>query len=214
MCIEDNNGASFNTFLLTARLRDLTQWLDIFSSLTLMRPPKFLALYRRLLTGGGGNGVRGSGAGYWVGPDLNDDSGFDLRMESLSGCPDDVMLAIAEVSALAHWKDAEICNRSLSIRELVRRGDEIERQLRQRSVDPVSFTEVDPVPLHPNLAPVHLNETGHAALTYIDENIRRLAANIFREAVILYLHTVISDNYPGACTYPFLCCWMLTTVVF
>jgi hypothetical protein len=121
-------------------------------------------------------------------------------MESLTGCPDDVMLAIAEVSALAHWKEAESCNRSLSVRELVRRGDEIERRLRQRSVEPAKFTEVDPVPLHPSLPPMQstLNETGHAVLPFPDENMRRSAANIFREGVILYLHTVISDHYPGA----------------
>jgi hypothetical protein len=162
-----------------------------------------------LLAGGGGNG---GGAGFWVGSDLNDDSGFDLRMESLTGCPDDVMLAIAEVSALAHWKEAEACNRSLSVRELVRRGDEIERRLRQRSVEPAKYTEVDPVPLHPSLPPMQttLNETGHAILPFPDENMRRSAANIFREGVILYLHTVISDNYPGAYSWLGCCLSILT----
>jgi len=178
-----------------------TKWLDIFSSLTLMRPPQFLALYRRLLATGSGG--RGSGS-YWAGSDLRDDS-VDLRMESLSGCPDDVMLAIAEVSALAHWKDAEVRNRSLSVRELVRRGDEIEKRLRQHSVDPASYTEVDQVPLHPSLTPTHVSDAGHAVLTFPDEKLRRLAANIFREAALLYLHTVLSDNYPGACELTFCC---------
>jgi hypothetical protein len=167
-----------------------------------MRPPQFLALYRRLLSTGSGG--RGSGSSYWAGTDLRDDS-VDLRMESLSGCPDDVMLAIAEVSALAHWKDAEVRNKSLSVRELVRRGDEIERKLRQHSVDHASYTEVDQVPLHPSLTPTHVSDAGHAVPTFPDEKLRRLAASIFREAALLYLHTVLSDNYPGACELT-LCC--------
>jgi hypothetical protein len=168
-------------------------WYDIFSSLTLVRPPKFIALYRRLLAGGG-NG----GGNYWREPDLNE-SNLDLHMESLSGCPDEVMLAIAEVSALAHWKETESCNGSLSVRELVRRGEAIERQLRQRAVDPVSFAEVDQGPLHPSLPQMlpPLNESGQAVLPFPDEEMRRISASLFREAAMLYLYTVLNDNYPG-----------------
>jgi hypothetical protein len=170
-----------------------------------MRPPQYLALYRRLLAGGSGgaSSTAATGAQFWVGSDLHDDS-FDLRMESLCGCPDDVMLAIAEVSALAHWKDAEARRRSLSMRELVRRGDRIEEQLRPRNMDRVSYTEVDPVQLHPGLTPAHsgLTETGQA-LPFPDQDMRRLAASIYRESALLYLHTVLSDNYPGMPWAPF-----------
>jgi hypothetical protein len=114
-------------------------------------------------------------------------------MECLSGCPDEVMLAIAEVSALAHWKETELGNGSLSMRELVRRGDEIERHLRQRHTD-IGFAEADPTPLHPSL-PQALQ--GHAVAPFPDEDMRRTVASLYLEAAVLYLHTVLSDSYPG-----------------
>ncbi len=43
-----------------------------------------------------------------------------LRMDGLMGCPDEVMLAIAEVANLAYWKSNCIRAGRLSIRELVR----------------------------------------------------------------------------------------------
>ena len=181
------------------------QWLDVFSSLTLMRPPRFLGLYRRLLASGNDNG--GAGGGYWPGTELTDHNGLDLRMEGLSGCPDEVMLALAEVSALAHWKEQESSKGSLSVRELVRRGDEIERQLLQRHreqeqqrqhAELVGYPEVNKTPLHPSLpqALPPLGDSGHT-LPFVDEEIRRTAGNVFREAVLLYLHTVLNDPYPG-----------------
>src|SRR5262245_3805982 len=90
------------------------KWTDIFASLTLTRAPKYLSFYRRLL---------GGGTGFWH-------SEGDMRMESLTGIPDGVLLALAEVSALAHWKAQQQRHASLSVRELIRRGDGIEQQLR------------------------------------------------------------------------------------
>ncbi|EKM49458.1 uncharacterized protein PHACADRAFT_201720 [Phanerochaete carnosa HHB-10118-sp] len=37
------------------------------------------------------------------GPCTNNDQ-LDLRMDKLTGCPDEAVLAIAETAALAHWK--------------------------------------------------------------------------------------------------------------
>ena len=61
-----------------------------------VRPPRFLAVYRRLFSQGGAGG-----AGYWAA--TNNDQ-LDLRMDKLTGCPDDSLLAIAETAALASWK--------------------------------------------------------------------------------------------------------------
>jgi hypothetical protein len=180
-----------------------TMWYDIVSSVTLMRPPRYLALYRRLF---------GSVSAYWPCSGQNSDDVYDLRMDSLAGCPDEVMLGIAEVSALAHWKAQEQQNGSLSMRELIRRGDVIEQQLRAHT-GPDLFTDIDQAPLHPSLpgaAGVDYNAvspTMHASLTsppsshtivpFPTEDMRRLVAGIFREAVILYLHMVLSEPVPG-----------------
>ncbi|KAJ7762010.1 fungal-specific transcription factor domain-containing protein [Mycena maculata] len=157
----------------------LTLWLDIFSSLTVMRPPKYLALYKRLF---------GDLAGW------NLQSG-DLRMDSLTGCPEEALLGIAEVSALSHWKAAEKRKGTLSNRDLIRRGDEIEQRLRKSAASPVSRGEADKTPLHPTLMQAD-SEAVNAGLFPSDET-RQIVAKIFSETVLLYLHTVLSDSNPG-----------------
>jgi len=103
-----------------------------------------------------------------------------LRMDLLSGCPDEAMLTIAEVSALAHWKASQLRNGSLSYPELVRRGTVIEQQLRQ-------------YPSNDHDSRLH----GTADATQAAQEHRSLAASIFREAAHLYLHTVLSNSIPG-----------------
>jgi hypothetical protein len=146
-----------------------------------MRAPRYLALYRRLF---------GHTSAYWSAPRLSEDNS-DLRGDFLSGCPDDVMIAIGEVSTLAQWKASELSSGSLSVRELIRRGDEIEQQLRRYHCDGAGCADVNQVPLHPGLP--QLPGTGH----FPNDEARRLTANVFREAAILYLHTVLSDANPG-----------------
>lgn len=174
--------------------------------MTLMRPPKFLALYRRLF---GSVGGPGNGAGFWSGSG-HDDS-YELRMDSLTGCPDDVILGIAEVSALAYWKAQEQQNGRLSMRELIRRGDIIEQQLRTHT-EPESFAEVDQAPMHPSLSSSGGVDFATMSTSLLSlestnaspsEEMRRVVASIFRETVVLYLHTVLSDSIPG--THPGLC---------
>lgn len=173
--------------------------MDIFASLTLMRPPKYNTFYRRLLIGGNG---------FW-----NNDN--DLRMEGLTGIPDEVLLAIADVSGLAAWKSQEQRNGSLSVRELIRRGDDIEQQLRQNCTETAGFfAERDQVPLHPSLPSIGITHVHgastslsgspsssalglHTTRQFPDEEMRRVVAGLFRETAVLYLHTVLSDSNPG-----------------
>ncbi|KAJ7455229.1 fungal-specific transcription factor domain-containing protein [Mycena galericulata] len=155
----------------------LTLWLDIFSSLTVMRPPKYLALYKRLF---------GDLAGWQHG---------DIRMDSLTGCPEEVLLGIAEVSALSHWKAAEKRKGTLSNRDLIRRGDEIEQRLRKSAESPVSRGAIDTTPLHPTL--VQADSEAVDAAAHPSNETRQLVAKIFSETVLLYLHTVLSDSNPG-----------------
>lgn len=144
-----------------------------------MRPPKYLALYKRLF---------GDLAGWHV------QSG-EIRMDALTGCPEEVLLGIAEVSELSHWKAAEKRKGSLSNRDLIRRGDEIEQRLRKASSAAPACAEVDTTPLHPTLAQSE-SEAVDAA-PYPSSETRQLVAKIFSETVLLYLHTVLSDSNPG-----------------
>ena len=116
---------------------------------------------------------------YWVNGS-NLEMPQRLRMDLLSGCPDEAMLAIAEVSVLAHWKASQLRNGSLSYPELVRRGTAIEQQLRQ-------YTSND----H------DARLRGTADSTQSTQEDRLLVASIFREAAHLYLHTVLSNSIPG-----------------
>ncbi|KAH7106314.1 fungal-specific transcription factor domain-containing protein [Auriculariales sp. MPI-PUGE-AT-0066] len=96
-----------------------TMWMDIFGSITQLRSPRFLDMYRRLFKGYDG---------YW-----STSLGVEhskLRMEGLMGCPDEVMLAIAETAELAAWAQHQRKTGKLSVRELVSRADAIERELR------------------------------------------------------------------------------------
>ncbi|KAF8896476.1 fungal-specific transcription factor domain-containing protein [Infundibulicybe gibba] len=157
-------------------------WFDIFSTLSLMRAPRYTGLFQGL-----------SPRGFWT-----PGNGLDvqpLRMDSLTGCPDEAMLALAEVSALAHWKASELRRRSLSVRELIRRGDDIEQRLRQNNSNPPSPVGGDQTPLHPNLQTTALMDT--AVIPFPSEDTRQIVGNIFRESVVLYLYTVLNDSNPS-----------------
>jgi len=106
-----------------------------------------------------------------------------LRMDLLSGCPDEAMLAIAEVSDLAQWKSLQLRNGCLSYPELIRRGTVIEQQLRQYQTDPSNNHDA------------RLHSTADA--TQPSQEDRSLTARIFREAANLYLHTVLSNSIPA-----------------
>jgi hypothetical protein len=166
--IGQSNPCKFRTGLLRLELTFGQQWVDIFSSLSLLRPPKFLQLWKQLL----------SEQKYWV----NGDMPQRLRMDLLSGCPDEAMLAIAEVSALAQWKTSQLHNGSLSYPELIRRGTAIEQQLRQY--------------------PANDHDARSNNGTQPTQEDRSLAASIFREAALLYLHTVLSNSMPGKWLHP------------
>lgn len=171
-----------------------TMWCDIMSTLTLKTTPKHLSFYRRLFRGG---------SGYWglTQQGIGDESA--LRMDSLTGCPDEVLLGIAEIATLSCWKMQELRKGSLSMRELIRRGDVIERHLRTQT-ETALLAEADQTPLHPELSStaaehdnVQNSPTGYAGTSLPADDTRRIVADIFREATILYLHTVLSDPNPG-----------------
>ncbi|KAG7089213.1 hypothetical protein E1B28_010915 [Marasmius oreades] len=142
--------------------------IDIISSVTLLRPPKYFNLYQRLLLMDNSNSLQPGG----------------MQMEALSGCPDEAWLAIAEVSMLTSWKELEERKGSLSLRELVIRGDDIERWLRVHIGTTTTSWNTDPLP------PKHMYRA-NVETTLLTDEVREVIANIFRETALLYLHTVV-----------------------
>ncbi|EEB92099.1 hypothetical protein MPER_09442 [Moniliophthora perniciosa FA553] len=155
----------------------MTMMTDIVSSLTLMRPPKYFALYQRLLS--------------W-----NDNPNNlllqpgGMQMEMLTGCPDDALLAIAEVSCLAYWKITEERKGTLSLRELIRRGDDIERRLRNLT------GHGREVGLVVGQSSSQSSFMASVEATFPSEDVRRVLGSIFRETGLLYLHTILNGAGP------------------
>lgn len=117
-----------------------------------------------------------------------------LQIDLLTGCPNEVMVALVDIVMLSQWKAEESQNRSLSYRELVHRGEDIERRLRHQ--DLASFPlEVSQAPLNPTLA-MQLPNTDQTTV-YPSESTRRVVGQLHNEAAMLLLHTVISHQNPG-----------------
>ena len=119
-------------------------------------------------------------------------------MDKLTGCPDEAVLALAEVAALAQWKQTELQRGSLSMRDLIRRGDLIEQALRQsplRSVTSSPVTETGPILPSGMASAAGMFPTFE--MSPADDASRRAIPQIWRETAVLYLHTVLSDSHPG-----------------
>lgn len=189
-------------------------------SLTIRQPPRLLALYRRLL---GDSNSGNSGGGGWSSASHsrsnsissvfgaasvsrnNAASGTTSGVEQLIVCTDGVLLALAEMAALAHWKAQETRNSSLSVRELVARGNAIERSLSQHRDSSVDISLATFGDMHRDSAGMMLppmrdgrtfeQQTG-------EEMSRKLVAAIYYEAAVMYLNSILSGPCPGECFRP------------
>ncbi|KAL0060184.1 hypothetical protein AAF712_013031 [Marasmius tenuissimus] len=171
---DDNPGITLGMMNSAGQLSvKCTMIFDIISGLTLMRPPKYFSLYQRLLS--------------WTDNNMLLQPG--LQMEFLTGCPDEAWLAIAEISVLSFWKASEERKGSLSFRELVRRGDDIERRLRQQIANS-TFRSTDSIQSQNTYL-------GNVEAAFPTEEIRRVVAGIFRETSLLFLHTVVNSPSPS-----------------
>jgi len=121
-----------------------------------------------------------------------------MDMRALTGCPNDAMLAIADISALAHWKSTQQRNGTLSFPELVRRGNSIEQHIRRYQAD------------QPSIADSNQGPVGTSDAMFPTDEQRILATAIFRETSMLYLHTILSTPTPGTSNGMIFCCAMLT----
>ena len=185
-------------------------WMDIFSSISLCKSPRFLKLYRRLLQ---------PNTSFFPGP-----TGQGLQLENVMGCADGIMLCLAEIADLACWKAEQESKGCLSMPELVRRGLIIEKDLRREAhslgknrADASVWGSIPPNPNAnvvgdmlstgiPNMDPPPGMRLGQSisppsspplpSQVLNGEELRRLVSDIFREAAILYLHTELSGLRP------------------
>jgi len=165
-CAVYNNMSSFSQYIVKATIS-----LDIFASLMTTQSPRFLVLIKRLL---------GKECRFWS-PENSDTR--KINMEEFAGLPNNILLAMAEINALSHWKAAESSKGSLSYRELVRRGEVIDQLLREQ-------------PFPGDV----LKEQTQASKTQpgvdIGDEVRQILVDIFREAAQLNLYAIISGCNP------------------
>lgn len=134
-----------------------SMWYDVLASVTLIRRPMFEVL--RILSDPSGTALI--------------DGRPELSMINVMGCETRNIVALAEIADLACWKEEVRCTGSLSVPELVRRGQLIETVLKTINDDD-----------HP-----HPAETEKSRL-------RRLTSAVFRMSALVYLHSVLSGDYP------------------
>jgi len=165
-CMVYNNMSSFSQYIVKAAIS-----LDIYAGLMMTQPPRFLVLMKRLL---------GTECRFWS-PENNDSRKF--HMEEFAGLPNNILLGIAEINALSHWKATESRKGSLSYRELVRRGDAIEQLLREQSfAADVLKEQTQPPKMQPGVD--------------IEDEVRQVLVDLFRDAALINLYTVINGCNP------------------
>ena len=122
--------------------------------------------------------------------------------EPFTGFPDEILYAIAQTSELAFWKAQESLKGTLSTRELIRRGDSIERGIRQiqETTATSSGLSLD-LGLGPELSPL-MSGDSNLDSPFLNDDARRGVRDLFKEGALLYLHTTLSDPNPGGFLFP------------
>ncbi|KAI9460745.1 fungal-specific transcription factor domain-containing protein [Russula earlei] len=195
-----------------------TFWFDILASTTRLEPPRFLNIYRRLWSPRRAAYIDDAHQHPHQHPHPNPHphphqhqhqhqhqhlhqqhppAQPPLSMMSVMGCENETALAIAEISALACWKEAQERHRTLSVPDLVDRGRTIEAECLPRTAAPQPQSQSQPQP-QPAPAPAPAGNVFYPAGGVDDLAAkRRLTADIFRATARVYLHTVISGEHPG-----------------
>ncbi|KZW02895.1 hypothetical protein EXIGLDRAFT_375985 [Exidia glandulosa HHB12029] len=147
-----------------------TFWFDCLAAVSQLRSPQFLHIYRQLF-------------GMPIATIDSDDP--DVSMMDVMGCSATGFLSLAEIAALAHWKEEQRKLGKLSYPRLVERGHEIEnRYLSSHIYEPGDVSYVGGA------------NTGLLLTPDGVEFRRRLVSNVFRASAKVYLHSVISGGFP------------------
>ncbi|KAI0789850.1 fungal-specific transcription factor domain-containing protein [Abortiporus biennis] len=157
-----------------------TMWFDVLASVTTQQIPTFMNHYRSLF---------GRSSAY-----ITDEQGVsrELSMMEYMGCENHIVLAIAEISALANWKKGQLRLHALSIPELVARGQEIENEFLSPSSP---FNQ--PRPLSNGFDGLNGHHSSYPPAEAEITERRRLTNSIFHASAKVYLHTVLSGDYPA-----------------
>ncbi|KAJ8494771.1 hypothetical protein ONZ51_g2116 [Trametes cubensis] len=186
-----------------------TMWFDVLASVTTQTVPRFLETYRALF----------GGQGAYIGdPAANSP---EISMLPVMGCENKIVLAIAEISNLACWKESHLRRGTLSIPDLVHRGQEIEDTLLTPSSPqplavPLQPGMYGPQALQHHVSPLYAQPGpssssngaagggggggGGGGAVFTENEVaqrRRLTNDIFRASARVYLHTVLSGDYPA-----------------
>ncbi|KZT54074.1 hypothetical protein CALCODRAFT_485833 [Calocera cornea HHB12733] len=151
---------------LTSFASKTTMWMDIFGAISQQTAPRLLSMYRVLF-------APTSTGMAWIDAFANPRV---VDMDSTMGAENNVMLAFAETAALDAWKAWQKSKQSLSIPDLVKRGERIMTILRQPygGTSPRAF--IGPLPT---------------------QSPQQLMSSVFRSSAKIYLHTVISGFNPA-----------------
>ncbi|KAF6759886.1 fungal-specific transcription factor domain-containing protein [Ephemerocybe angulata] len=101
--------------------------------------------------------------------------------ELVEAAPDDALLTIADISALAQWKATQVRNGTLSYPELVKRGLKIQDTILKNKATEPDFGNIPLLQEGETPSDIH----------------RNASVSIFRESAYLYLHTILSNSTPG-----------------
>jgi hypothetical protein len=146
-----------------------------------MQPPRFMELYHRIF-----KGKTAFGAGQ-----------LGSLFESFTGFPDEILYAIAQTSELAFWKTQESLKGTLSTRDLIRRGDAIERGIRQIQETTATSNGLPlDLGLIAELSPL-MSGDSNSESPFLNDDVRRGVRGLFIESALLYLHSTLSDPNPG-----------------
>ena len=140
-------------------------WFDVLASATLIRPPMFLEVLRSLYAPSTAL-INGKPAA----------PPKQISMMEVMGCENRIVLALAEIADLAYWKRMRESAGNLSVPELVKHGERIERILRDSDQDEAGAYDY---------------------FTDAEKRRRRfLTSEVFRASALVYLHSVISGDHP------------------
>lgn len=197
-----------------------TMWFDVLASVTTQQIPRFLVVYRQLFDRSRRAFIE----------DPVQASPPEISMLPVMGCENNIVLAIAEISNLACWKESQMKRHCLSIPKLVERGMEIDAKFLTPggASSPSAIRGANGLPPTPgpssrgaaayggmgmdpqqrymngvyaqNTSPVYGPAPGMMPLGNGASEVelrRRLTNDIFRASARVYLHTVLSGDYPS-----------------
>jgi len=106
-----------------------------------------------------------------------------IYFDKVIGCENWVMLAIRDIVLLDQWKNKMKTSGELSVRELVRRGNEIEARL-NRDLEKNQVRKQD-------------SDQSRDLRTMDHKSINSIVTSIYHCAAIIYLQVVISGTFPN-----------------